>query len=67
VSPTTVTERPRLKQRYDSQIRAELQQTLGLANIMEVPRLTKIVINSRSPSSKGPCVTSRSSPARSRW
>ena len=38
--------KPRLKERYDSEIRAALQQELGLANIMEVPRLTKIVLNS---------------------
>jgi large subunit ribosomal protein L5 len=36
---------PRLKERYDSQLRAELQTTLGLGNVMEVPRLAKIVIN----------------------
>ena len=37
--------RPRLKERYDAEIRAELKSSLGLANIMEVPRLSKIVIN----------------------
>jgi large subunit ribosomal protein L5 len=37
--------RPRLKERYDSTLRAELQATLGLGNIMEVPRLAKIVVN----------------------
>ncbi|HEX3981108.1 MAG TPA: 50S ribosomal protein L5 [Acidimicrobiales bacterium] len=37
--------RPRLKERYDSQVRAELKDSLGLGNIMEVPRLSKIVIN----------------------
>jgi large subunit ribosomal protein L5 len=42
---TTATSRPRLKQRYDDQVRAQLKDTLGLGNIMEVPRLTKIVIN----------------------
>ena len=41
----TTTTRPRLKQRYDNTVRAELQQSLGLDNIMEVPRLSKIVIN----------------------
>ena len=40
-----VSTRPRLKRRYDDQIRAELKETLGLGNIMEVPRLDKIVIN----------------------
>ena len=28
---------PRLKQRYDDEIRAQLKETLGLANIMQVP------------------------------
>ena len=36
---------PRLKARYDEEIRAALQESLGLANIMQVPRLDKIVIN----------------------
>ncbi len=36
---------PRLKLRYDSEIRAALQEQLGLGNVMEVPRLEKIVIN----------------------
>jgi large subunit ribosomal protein L5 len=42
---TTTTTRPRLKQRYDSTVRNELKESLGLDNIMEVPRLSKIVIN----------------------
>jgi large subunit ribosomal protein L5 len=37
--------RPRLKQKYDSELRAGLKETLGLGNIMEVPRLEKIVVN----------------------
>jgi large subunit ribosomal protein L5 len=37
--------RPRLKQKYDSELRAQLKDTLGLSNIMEVPRLEKIVVN----------------------
>ena len=36
---------PRLKALYNSQIRAELKEQLGLSNIMEVPRFEKIVIN----------------------
>lgn len=35
---------PRMKERFDSEIRAKLAQDLGL-NIMEVPRLEKIVLN----------------------
>jgi large subunit ribosomal protein L5 len=38
-------ERPRLRQRYDNEIRASLAEALGLSNVMEVPRLQKIVIN----------------------
>lgn len=36
---------PRLKVRYNESIRAQLQTDLGLANIMDVPRFEKIVIN----------------------
>ena len=36
---------PRLKTRYNDQLRGQLRETLGLDNIMEVPRLTKIVVN----------------------
>jgi large subunit ribosomal protein L5 len=39
------TERPRLKQRYDSEVRDQLKEKLGLDNIMQVPRLEKIVVN----------------------
>ena len=38
--------RPRLKVRYDEQVRPALKEELGLDNIMQVPRLVKIVINS---------------------
>ena len=38
-------EKPRLKARYDDEIRSALQRELGLSNVMEVPRLEKIVIN----------------------
>ena len=36
---------PRLKQRYLDEIRSRLMDELGLANIMQVPRFEKIVIN----------------------
>ena len=36
---------PRLKERYRSTLRAQLQQELGLSNVMEAPRLEKIVLN----------------------
>jgi large subunit ribosomal protein L5 len=42
---TTTKERPRLKTRYDTEIRAQLKESLGLGNVMEVPRFEKIVIN----------------------
>jgi large subunit ribosomal protein L5 len=44
-TPTTTVEAPRLKVRYDTEIRAALKETLGLDNIMQVPRLEKIVLN----------------------
>ena len=34
-----------LKQKYDTELRAKLQEELGLDNIMEVPRITKITLN----------------------
>ncbi|MFM7063582.1 MAG: 50S ribosomal protein L5 [Actinomycetes bacterium] len=36
---------PRLKAKYNDEIRAALKETLELGNIMEVPRLEKIVVN----------------------
>ena len=36
---------PRLKQRYTDEIRGQLKDALGLTNIMQVPRLEKIVLN----------------------
>jgi large subunit ribosomal protein L5 len=38
-------ERPRLKTRYESELKAQLRDELGLDNIMQVPRLVKIVVN----------------------
>lgn len=35
----------RLKEQYDAEFRAKLQNDLGLANIMEVPEITKITLN----------------------
>jgi large subunit ribosomal protein L5 len=46
MATATPTTRPRLKERYETEVRAALKEELGLANIMEVPRLTKIVLNS---------------------
>ena len=42
---TSTKELPRLKQRYNDEIRAQLKDSLGLDNIMQVPRLDKIVLN----------------------
>jgi large subunit ribosomal protein L5 len=42
---TTTAPTPRLRQRYDDEIRAALKGQLGLANVMQVPRLEKIVVN----------------------
>jgi large subunit ribosomal protein L5 len=42
VSTTTL---PRLKERYNEQLRGQIKEDLELGNIMEVPRLVKIVIN----------------------
>ncbi len=42
---TEATERPRLKQRYENELKGTLQTELGLANPMQVPRLAKIVVN----------------------
>jgi len=36
---------PRLKQRYEDELRQELKAELGLSSIMEVPRITKITLN----------------------
>ena len=45
MSPTTASARPRMKERYLSEIRPTLQSELGLGNVMEVPRVEKIVLN----------------------
>ncbi len=39
------TEAPRLKQRYEGEIKAALQSEIGAGNVMQVPRLEKIVVN----------------------
>jgi large subunit ribosomal protein L5 len=42
---TTETYQPRLKLRYRDEIRPQLRRDLGLDNVMQVPTLTKIVVN----------------------
>src|SRR3954471_4224675 len=42
---TTAAPRPRLRVLYDTQLRDQLKESLGLSNVMQVPRFEKIVIN----------------------
>jgi large subunit ribosomal protein L5 len=42
---TTTTYTPRLKERYNSELRERLKDELALANIMEVPRPLKVTVN----------------------
>jgi large subunit ribosomal protein L5 len=45
VSPQTTAERPRLKERYLTELMPALKDELGLGNVMQVPRMEKIVLN----------------------
>jgi len=45
VMATTETHVPRLKQRYDEELRSQLREELELDSIMQVPRMTKITLN----------------------
>src|ERR1041385_7825324 len=42
---TTETYVPRLKQQYNDELRARLQDQLGLASVMQVPRIAKVTLN----------------------
>jgi large subunit ribosomal protein L5 len=42
---TATTYVPRLKAKYNDSVRDQLKESLGLGNVMQVPRLEKIVIN----------------------
>ena len=44
-APVTERARPRLRLRYEAEVRDALKGELGLGNVMEVPRFEKIVIN----------------------
>jgi large subunit ribosomal protein L5 len=44
-APTPETYVPRLKERYERELRPRLQEELGLASIMQVPRVTKVTLN----------------------
>jgi large subunit ribosomal protein L5 len=45
VSPVAERTKPRLLERYESEMRPALMSELGLGNVMEIPRFQKIVIN----------------------
>jgi large subunit ribosomal protein L5 len=45
MTDTSTITTPRLKSKYNDQVKAELQTALGIANVMQVPTLQKIVIN----------------------
>ncbi len=45
VTEAPVTTVPRLKARYQDEIKGQLQEQLGIKNVMQVPTLEKIVIN----------------------
>ncbi|MEZ5185282.1 MAG: 50S ribosomal protein L5 [Candidatus Nanopelagicales bacterium] len=42
---TDTATQPRLKQRYNDEIRAALREQLGVTNVMQVPSVTKVVVN----------------------
>ena len=42
---TTTETTPRLKVKYQDEIRSALQERLGLDNVMQVPKFDKIVVN----------------------
>ncbi|MDG1267206.1 MAG: 50S ribosomal protein L5 [Ilumatobacter sp.] len=44
-STTDVAEVPRLKTKYNEQVAAKLKEELGIDNVMQIPKLDKIVIN----------------------
>jgi large subunit ribosomal protein L5 len=44
-APVPETYVARLKERYETEIRARLQEELGLSSVMQVPRVTKVTLN----------------------
>jgi large subunit ribosomal protein L5 len=44
-APAPETYVPRLKQRYEAEIRLRLQDELGLSTVMDVPRVEKVTLN----------------------
>jgi large subunit ribosomal protein L5 len=45
MATTNTAQGPRLKVRYATEIQPRLKEELGLANVMQVPRMEKIVVN----------------------
>jgi large subunit ribosomal protein L5 len=45
MATATETYVPRLKERYEQELRAQLKDELGLPSIMQVPRISKITLN----------------------
>ncbi|HJR44243.1 MAG TPA: 50S ribosomal protein L5 [Actinomycetota bacterium] len=45
MATATTTYTPRLKERFRSELHAQLKDELGLANVMQVPRPVKVVVN----------------------
>jgi large subunit ribosomal protein L5 len=43
--PTATATRPRLKERYEEELRPRLKEELGFSSLMRVPRITKITLN----------------------
>jgi large subunit ribosomal protein L5 len=41
----TETYTPRMKEQYENELRARLQEELGLSSVMQVPKITKITLN----------------------
>ena len=44
-APTMETYVPRLKERYEDEIRPQLQSELGFSTVMDVPKVTKVTLN----------------------
>ena len=44
-APTAETYTPRLKERYEQEIRPRLKDELGVSTVMDVPRVTKVTLN----------------------
>ena len=34
-----------LKEQYENQLRTELKEKLGISNVMEIPKIEKVVLN----------------------